>query len=92
MDIVNACKILELYHGTLTFLSTVALPPPVLDCNLEVLHIAFLAYTVKFISSIRPPPHAVPQFKYRMNLFHPQPVVYHGYNVFQVIVKSPERF
>ena len=64
MDIANVCKTLQLFHGTLTVLSTIALPPPVLEFNFQASHTAFLACMVEFIGTIPPPPPTVPRFKY----------------------------
>ena len=89
IDIVNMCKTLKLCHGTMTFRTTAALPPPVFDIHFEASHTTFFSV---YACSIPPPLPAVSQFKYLMNWLPLQPAVYHGHNVFHDLVKFPERF
>ena len=77
MDTVNVCNTLQLCHGSLTFLTTAALPPSLFDINCEASHIAFLDYMAEFIGSIPPPPPAGAQFNYLKNVCPLQPAIYH---------------
>ena len=74
---------LEVCHEGLLFLQNASLSYPLFDYTIEYGCIEALAYVMRCVCAIPPPPPTIPSFMYLMELMHNDAIQYQGRDVYK---------